>query len=50
MVVADEGFGEELAEVAKADDGDFQGGALEVLRLELGFVIERLGGVDGTYA
>lgn len=46
VVVAGEGLGEELAEVAEANDGDFEGRALHVLGVEVGFVVEGLGGVD----
>lgn len=49
VVVASEGFAQELPEVAEADDGDFQGGGSQVLGLELGLVVEWLGGVDGAY-
>lgn len=46
VVMAGEGLGEELAEVAEANDGDFEGRALHVLGVEVGFVVEGLGGVD----
>lgn len=46
VVVAGEGLGEELAEVAEANDGDFEGIALHVLGAEVGFIVEGLGGVD----
>lgn len=46
MVVAGEGLGEELAKVTEANDGDFEGRALHVLGVELGFIVEGLGGVD----
>ncbi|KAL4282222.1 hypothetical protein GQ457_03G042230 [Hibiscus cannabinus] len=48
VVVAEEGFGEELAEVTEADNGDLEGRGLDVAGFEMGFVVERLSGVDAV--
>lgn len=48
MVVTDEGFGEELTEVAKAYYGYLEGSGLEVTVFEVGFVVKRLSCVNGV--
>lgn len=50
VALGDEGLGEELAEVAEAEDGDLQGGGLVEVGSELGLVVVRLGGVEGPDA
>ncbi|KAL4335607.1 hypothetical protein GQ457_07G032410 [Hibiscus cannabinus] len=48
VVVAEEGFREKLAEVAEAKNGDLEGRGLNVVVFEVGFVVERLSGVDAA--
>lgn len=50
MALARESFGEELAEVSEAQNGDFEGLGFEVLGAEVRLVVVRLGGVDRTDA
>lgn len=50
MALARESFGEELAEVSVAQNGDFEGLGFEVLGAEVRLVVVRLGGVDRTDA
>lgn len=50
VALGEEGLGEELAEVAEAEDGDLQGGGLVEVGSELGLVVVRLGGVEGPDA
>lgn len=45
VALIDQSFGEELAEVSEANDGDFEHVGGLVLRRELGFVVEDLRGV-----
>lgn len=50
VALADEGFGQELPEVAEADDGDFEVlVALEMGGRQLRFVVVGLGGVEGSH-
>lgn len=48
MALADEGSGEELAEVAEADDADFELGGGSEVGGELRLVVVELRGVDGS--
>lgn len=48
MALADEGSGEELAEVAEADDADFELGGGSEVRSELRLIVVDLRGVDGS--
>lgn len=51
VALADQGFGQELPEVAEADDGDFEVmGALEMGGRHLRFVVVGLSGVEGSHA
>lgn len=46
MALARESFGEELAKVAEAQNGDLDGLGLEVLGAELRLIVGWLGGVE----